>query len=133
MHDVVVVSEACRTSRCFLQALSCAACIAELTSCSIRGGKHESGVSHPAVMWRLNRNKNSESRHNLDYPGSVRWQHLSAPQVWLDILWAVVVITREALPQIRVETLIGSQTTYEIMQKWNPPQFCQHNCIFANI
>ena len=54
---------------------------------------------------------------SLDYPGSVRWQYFSAPQICLGYEWSVVVTARAALRQIRVETLIGSQANYEKKRK----------------
>ena len=45
---------------------------------------------------------------SLGYPGSVRWQHLSPSTP------PAVVTAKAALPQIRVETLIGSQAEFEI-------------------
>ena len=54
---------------------------------------------------------------SLEYPGSVRRQNCSAPQLCLEFLWAAVVTARAALPQIRVEVLIGSQANYEITLK----------------
>ena len=42
---------------------------------------------------------------SLDYPDSVRWQHLLVPQPHLVVLWFADVIIRAALPQNRVESL----------------------------
>ena len=51
------------------------------------------------------------------YPGSVKWQHFKP----LNSAWgnkcSAFVTARAALPQIRVETLIGSQANYEIKIK----------------
>ena len=52
---------------------------------------------------------------SLAYPDSVRWQHFSAPQPRLGIKWAADVNARAALPQITVETLIGSQAEFEMI------------------
>ena len=54
-----------------------------------------------------------EIGHNffrLDYPGSVRWQHILSP---VDLCSADVT-TRAVLPQHMVDTLFGSQVNYEI-------------------
>ena len=51
---------------------------------------------------------------SLGYPGSVKWQHFKP----LNTAWGKkrsAIVT--ALPQIRVETLIGSQANYEIKIK----------------
>ena len=50
----------------------------------------------------------------LDYPSSVRWQHLFSPSLRLECICFSNVATRAALPQNRVQTLIGSQANYEI-------------------
>ena len=42
------------------------------------------------------------------------WQHLSAPQIRLVDFCSADVTDRAALPQDRVETLIGSQAEFEI-------------------
>ena len=54
---------------------------------------------------------------SLGYPGSVRWQHFKPPQLYLGIYCSAFVTARAALPQIRVETLIGSQANYDIKIK----------------
>ena len=51
---------------------------------------------------------------SLDYPGSVRWQHLLAPQMRLVELCSADVATRAALPQNGAEMLIGSQAEFEM-------------------
>ena len=51
---------------------------------------------------------------SLDYLGSVRWQHFSAPKLCLGNECSAFVTARASLPQIRVETVIGSQAYYEI-------------------
>ena len=41
----------------------------------------------------------------LDYPGSVRWQHVLAPQICLVVSCSADVTTRAALPQNKVEAV----------------------------
>ena len=50
--------------------------------------------------------------YSLRYPGSLSWQHFNAPQLCLGNEWAAVVTARAALPQTRVETVIGSQAEF---------------------
>ena len=49
---------------------------------------------------------------SLGYPSSVSWQHFQAPHT--QTMGLHFRPARVALPQIRVETLIGSQANYEI-------------------
>ena len=54
---------------------------------------------------------------SFEYPDSVRWQHFLAPHTRLVSEYFANITTRTALPQTRVETLIGSQVTCEIKTK----------------
>ena len=62
----------------------------------------------------LNTHTHCPLQSSLGYPDSVRWQHFQAPQLRLGQFMFYI---RAALPQIRVETLIGSQANYEIQIK----------------
>ena len=57
--------------------------------------------------------ESGRDNNSPDYPGSVRWQHFSRSTLPGDF-WAAFVTARAALPQIRVEMLIGSQAKIEI-------------------
>ena len=57
------------------------------------------------------------SHSSLGYPGSVRWQVLSPSTLPGETNALHLLTARAALPQIRVETLIGSQANYEIKLK----------------
>ena len=54
---------------------------------------------------------------SLGYPDSVRWQHLYAPSTPPGTVMGLSFYIRAALPQIRVETMVGSQANYEIKIK----------------
>jgi len=56
---------------------------------------------------------------NLDYPDSMRWQHIFVPQLRLVDLRSADVATRAALPQNRTQMLIGPQHYIYIHTKTN--------------
>ena len=54
---------------------------------------------------------------SLDYPHSASWKHMLASQLWLVDLYSANVTTNVALPQYKVEVLIGCKANYEIKTK----------------
>ena len=54
---------------------------------------------------------------SLDYPDSVRCQHVLAPHTRNGVNCSANIATRAAIPQNKIETLIGSQANYKMKTK----------------
>ena len=68
----------------------------------------------PHGAWVTEAMISCNTQGSLGYPGSVRWQPLTPAWENMGLHFRAA---RAALPQIRIETLIGSQANYKIKIK----------------